>query len=78
MRFPHPPASSDVKLYYNRVTLSERPRKGNGPMPKLLLVDDQRDLLDALKTLFTLEGYRVEAARSGHEAMAKLPESRAG
>ena len=41
-------------------------------MPKLLLVDDQRDLLDALSTLFTLEGYRVEAARSGHEAMSKL------
>lgn len=41
-------------------------------MPKLLLVDDERDLLDALRTLFILEGYEVEAKEAADEALASL------
>jgi CheY-like chemotaxis protein len=41
-------------------------------MAKLLLVDDERDLLEALSTLFTLEGYQVAATHSAHEALSIL------
>jgi len=48
------------------------PTKGGCTMPKLLLVDDERDLLDALRTLFILEGYEVEAKEAADEALASL------
>jgi two-component system, NtrC family, nitrogen regulation response regulator GlnG len=39
---------------------------------RLLIVDDERAILIALKGLFTKEGYEVETAESGEEALAKV------
>src|SRR5262249_50604704 len=40
--------------------------------PTILIVDDDRDLLDSLASLLELEGYRVIAADSGARALAAL------
>ncbi|MGH7915998.1 MAG: response regulator, partial [Candidatus Binataceae bacterium] len=39
---------------------------------RLLIVDDERGILVALKGLFNKEGYEVETAESGEEALAKV------
>jgi DNA-binding NtrC family response regulator len=39
---------------------------------RLLIVDDERGIVIALKGLFTKEGYAVETAHSGEEALAKV------
>jgi len=39
---------------------------------RLLVVDDERGIVVALKGLFTKEGYEVETAESGEEALAKI------
>ncbi len=39
---------------------------------RLLIVDDERGIVVALKGLFTKEGYEVETAESGEEALAKI------
>jgi DNA-binding NtrC family response regulator len=39
---------------------------------RLLIVDDERGILVALKGLFTKEGYEVETAESGEEALVKV------
>jgi DNA-binding NtrC family response regulator len=39
---------------------------------RLLIVDDERGILVALKGLFTKEGYQVETAESGEEGLAKV------
>jgi DNA-binding NtrC family response regulator len=39
---------------------------------RLLIVDDERGIVIALKGLFTKEGYEVETAESGEEALGKV------
>ncbi len=39
---------------------------------RLLIVDDERGIVFALKGLFSKEGYEVETAESGEEALAKV------
>ena len=39
---------------------------------RLLIVDDERGILVALKGLFTKEGYQVETAESGEEGLTKV------
>ena len=39
---------------------------------RLLIVDDERGILLALKGLFSKEGYEVETAESGEEALQKV------
>ena len=39
---------------------------------RLLIVDDERGILVALRGLFGKEGYEVETAESGEEALAKV------
>ncbi|HTY56389.1 MAG TPA: sigma-54 dependent transcriptional regulator, partial [Candidatus Binataceae bacterium] len=39
---------------------------------RLLIVDDERGILVALKALFSKEGYEVETAQSGEEALEKV------
>ncbi len=39
---------------------------------KILLVDDEKGILDALSYAFIREGYLVETASNGEEALAKL------
>lgn len=41
-------------------------------MPKLLLVDDDVELTELLTELLTLEGFEVEIAHNGEEALIKL------
>lgn len=40
--------------------------------PRVLIVDDEEALLDALGRLLDSEGYEVETARNGKEALEKL------
>ena len=44
-------------------------------MSKLLLVDDDVELTELLSSLLTLEGFEVETANNGLEALQKLDES---
>ena len=44
-------------------------------MSKLLLVDDDVELTELLSSLLTLEGFEVETANNGSEALQKLDES---
>ena len=41
-------------------------------MPKILVVDDEKDVCDTLKDIFIKEGYEVETALSGKEAIFKV------
>lgn len=45
-------------------------------MPGLLLVDDHLQTLQSLQALLRINGYRVDLARSGGEALTKLQENR--
>ena len=38
----------------------------------LLIVDDEREICDMLKRIFTLEGYMVYTANDGEEALSKI------
>ena len=44
-------------------------------MSKLLLVDDDVELTELLSFLLTLEGFDVQTANNGLEALQKLDES---
>ena len=44
-------------------------------MSKLLLVDDDVELTELLSSLLTLEGFDVQTANNGSEALQKLDES---
>ncbi|MCK5346799.1 MAG: response regulator, partial [Candidatus Heimdallarchaeota archaeon] len=39
---------------------------------KILLVDDEKDLVDVIKINLEFEGYQVEVAYDGEEALKKL------
>lgn len=45
----------------------------NGAGRQVLIVDDEADLLEALSEAFADEGYVVETAINGREALEKLP-----
>lgn len=45
-------------------------------MPKLLVVDDERSIREALKDILTEEGYQVETAEDGEVAYTVLSETR--
>ncbi len=55
---------------------SEVPREREAPPPpplyRILLVDDERNVLSALKRVFRQENYQVETAASGEEALTLL------
>ena len=42
----------------------------------MLVVDDDPDILDALSEILEVEGYQVERARNGREALQRLEEAR--
>ena len=42
------------------------------PVPSILLVDDDRDVAEALCTVLVDEGYEVATAANGHEALMYL------
>lgn len=44
--------------------------------PRILLVEDEKTLLDAVKMNLEMEGYEVETAGSGTEAIKKFNEQR--
>lgn len=45
---------------------------------KVLIVDDEESALSALKHIITLEGYEVDVAKSGEEALKKVKEQEYG
>ncbi len=45
-------------------------------MPRLLIVDDEEDVLDVLSEVFAEYGYEVDTASSGAEAIEKVRDSR--
>ena len=46
-------------------------------MPRMLIVDDERDICELLKEFFEGKGFAVLSAFSGEEALGKLQESEA-
>ncbi len=46
-------------------------------MPRMLIVDDERDICELLKDFFQEKGFAVLSAFSGEEAIAKLDEQEA-
>ncbi len=45
---------------------------GEGPEPCVLVVDDDRDICEAVQTVLELEGYAVVTAADGAQALARL------
>ena len=43
-------------------------------MPKVLIIDDERSILDTLRILLRGEGFEVSVSDSGRDALARLPE----
>ena len=52
------------------------PPKKNPLIKKIMLVDDEQDYRKATAELLSLEGYDVEQASDGHEALEKLKKNR--
>jgi CheY-like chemotaxis protein len=44
----------------------------SSPAPRVLLVDDDDRVLHLLKLMLSSEGYEIEFARDGHEALEKI------
>src|SRR5947207_14479215 len=42
------------------------------PSPRILIADDQPDVLEALRLLLKAEGYQVTSAKSPHEVVGAL------
>ncbi|HUP89640.1 MAG TPA: sigma-54 dependent transcriptional regulator [Longimicrobiales bacterium] len=47
------------------------PKPPKGPLPKLLIADDERNIAEGLQMLLTEEGYSVDTATDGNEAWQK-------
>ena len=44
-------------------------------MPKILIVDDEPDVVEMLQDYFELNGYSTFSARNGKEALTQLAET---
>ncbi|HDP34898.1 MAG TPA: response regulator [Candidatus Hydrogenedentes bacterium] len=68
-----------LPLLTEKVSLARGIEPGQGPAPaspcRALVVDDEADLLDLLKTALYMRGYLTDAVSSGVEAMEKLAEN---
>jgi two-component system, chemotaxis family, chemotaxis protein CheY len=47
-------------------------KQGQGVGSRVLVVDDDPDILDALSEILEVEGYQVDRARNGREALQRL------
>jgi DNA-binding response OmpR family regulator len=47
-------------------------KQGQGVGSRVLVVDDDPDILDALSEILEVEGYQVDRARNGREALQQL------
>jgi DNA-binding response OmpR family regulator len=47
-------------------------RRGQSAARRVLVVDDDPDILDALSEILEVEGYEVQRARNGREALQRL------
>jgi len=45
-------------------------------MPRMVIVDDEQEVLDELSEVFSEYGYEIETARGGEEALRKVKEKR--
>ena len=50
-------------------------RQGPGVGSRVLVVDDDPDILDALSEILEVEGYQVDRARNGREALQRLEQA---
>src|SRR5215475_6798428 len=50
-------------------------RQGQGVGSRVLVVDDDPDILDALSEILEVEGYTVERARNGREALQRIEQT---
>src|SRR4051794_26327334 len=62
--------SESTRVHANRIG-----EGGNQQMPKVLVVDDDPDLVAICSLILESEGYSVEAARNGSEAVDKLQDN---
>ena len=49
--------------------------QGQGLGSRVLVVDDDPDILDALSEILEVEGYQVDRARNGREALQRLEQA---
>lgn len=69
-----PEHGSTFEIYLPRVAAQRRESKSTRPIPRgnrewLLLVDDEKDIIDAAKNVLSRLGYRVSAEQSGKAAL---------
>ncbi|HQC81100.1 MAG TPA: EAL domain-containing protein [Accumulibacter sp.] len=70
--FSRPLSADGIAALRRRDSRVQFKTTGDETMPTVLLVDDEPNILAALKRLLRREGYRVLAAESGEEALALL------
>jgi len=51
-------------------------QRRRGVTGRVLVVDDDPDILDALSEILEVEGYEVQRARNGREALQRLEHAR--
>jgi CheY-like chemotaxis protein len=75
---PQPTASENKKLALGRCKASIREPMGVPVLPtkKILVVDDEPFVCDAVKMMLTFDGHEVQTASSGKEALASLNKER--
>jgi len=54
--------------------IKDKPVRAESERLRVFVVDDDADVVEALRDLLELEGHEVSAALSSHEALSKIPE----
>src|SRR5262249_41666060 len=68
-RLPGKPSMSELAVIPRRATITEmRP----SAMGTVLIIDDEAEIRESLRTLLELEGYEVDTAGSGEEGVMRL------
>jgi DNA-binding NtrC family response regulator len=58
--------------------VEKAPAKPKGPLPRLLIADDERHIAEGLQMLLEEEGYSVDTATDGNEAWEKINDATYG
>ena len=69
---PKTRAASGQRISRVYETRTVRPRRGHNQGVRILVVDDDRSLRDALRRALTLAGYDVDLAESGQEGLTRI------
>jgi two-component system, OmpR family, alkaline phosphatase synthesis response regulator PhoP len=57
---------------FSRIIRDEKSRSGENVLPKILVVDDEQNILELVKLYLVNEGYQVETASRGGDAVARI------